>query len=41
VAESLEDFGNANKKTFNQFEGKQTSYDERLYTSTLDTTKIT
>ena len=41
VAESLEDFGNSNKKVFNQFEGKKSTYNEDMYTSTLDTTKIT
>lgn len=36
----LNEIGDSNP-TFNQFEGKTSTYDEKLYTSTLDQSKIT
>lgn len=38
---TLDEFGTKEKQRFNQFEGKQSSYKESLYTSSLDESKIT
>ena len=39
--QSLEDFGASNQERFDQFKGRDTTYDESLYTSKLDDGKIT
>lgn len=41
AGQSLEDFGASNSERFDQFRGRDTTYDESLYTSKLDDGKIT
>jgi len=38
---TLEEFGSQGSKKFDQFEGKNSSYVESIYTSSLDESKIT